>query len=138
MNKNTLAQYITNVVSYGFTFKIAVDKVFATGGNGLWSTAVKDVTVNSITMFVTTDEEESCNSDMGINYNESTWDNDTDGLIYTDKTFIAALREFLIAAGFDAAAVNDIGYSEAGMQDDERVSCDAEKFAAMVREIYTS
>jgi hypothetical protein len=124
----------------GVLVTVAVNKVFNTCGDGYWSEVEKDVFVNSITMYVSTvndgDEDESYYSDgdMGINYDESTWDNSADGLIYTDSLFIAQVREYLIAQGFNADAVNDITYSEQGMQDDGRVSCDAYTFADSVRE----
>jgi hypothetical protein len=47
--------------------------------------------------------------------------------------FLQQVKQFLIDAGFNADAVNDITYSEQGMQDDERVSCDAYAFADYVR-----
>ena len=120
----------------GVLVTIAVNKMFTTAGNGLWSTVAKDVFVNDITMYVVYDNEENCDGDMGINYSEMTWDNYKDGLIYTDKAFIAQVREYLIEQGFDKKAVNDITYSEQGMQSDGRVSCDAYDFADSIRKLY--
>ena len=116
-------------------FAITVNKTFTTDGKGLWSNAVKDVFVESISMYIGTEKDGDyfCDGDLAVNYTEATWDNNVDGLIYTDKAFIKQVREFLIAAGFNAEAVNDITYSEQGMQDDERVSCDAYAFADYVR-----
>lgn len=124
----------------GVLVTVAVNKVFNTCGDGYWSEVAKEVLVESITMYVSTvndgdeDEEYYSDGDMGINYDESTWDNSVDGLIYTDSLFIAQVREYLIAQGFNADAVNDIEYSEQGMQDDGRVSCDAYTFADVMRE----
>lgn len=123
----------------GVQVTVAVNKLFNTAGDGLWSEVAKEVFVESITMFVSTenegDEDDAyyCDGDMGINYDEGTWDNSTDGLIYTDSLFLEQVREYLIAQGFNADAVNDIEYSEQGMQDDGRVSCDACAFADTVR-----
>ena len=120
-------------------FNIAVNKTFTTDGKGLWSNAVKDVYVESISMYIGTVDEDGDgyygDGDLAVNYTEATWDNNVDGLIYTDKAFLAQVQEFLIAQGFDAEAVNAITYSEQGMQDDERVSCDAYKFADYVRKL---
>jgi hypothetical protein len=120
----------------GVLVTVAVNKVFNTCGDGYWSEVAKEVFVNSITMFVGTvkDDDYYYDGDMGINYDESTWDNSADGLIYTDSLFIAQVREYLIAQGFNADAVSDIEYSEQGMQDDGRVSCDAYEFADNMRE----
>lgn len=128
----------------GMFITVAVNKVFSTSGDGLWSEVAKDVFVNDITMYVSTvndgDEDESYYSDgdMGINYDESTWDNSVDGLIYTDSAFIEQVQGYLIAQGFNADAVNDISYSEQGMQDDGRVSCDAYMFADNMRETFAA
>jgi hypothetical protein len=121
----------------GITFNIDVNKTFTTCGDGYWSNVVKDVFVTSISMYIGTVNEDDYYSDgdLAVNYTEATWDNNVDGLIYTDSAFLAQVKAFLINAGFDADAVNDISYSEQGMQDDERVSCDAYAFADYVRNI---
>lgn len=118
----------------GINFSIAVNKTFTTCGDGHWSNVAKEVFVESISMYIAIDAEDG-DGDLAVNYREATWDNDVDGLIYTDSAFLAQLHEFLIAAGFDEEAVNDIGYSEQGMQDDGRVSCDAYGFADYVRDV---
>jgi hypothetical protein len=121
----------------GIIFNIAVNKTFTTCGDGYWSNVVKDVYVKSISMFISTvnEDDDYCDGDLAVNYTQATWDNDVDGLIYTDSAFLAQVQEFLINAGFDADAVNAITYSEQGMQDDERVSCDAYEFADYVRKV---
>ena len=131
-----LQQYFT-VNNDSIDFEITVNKTFNTCGDGYWSDAAKEVFVDSISMYISLEEDGGYyyDGDLAVNYSENTWDNNVDGLIYTDSAFIAQLREFLIAAGFKAEAVNDITYSEQGMQDDGRVSCDAYAFADYVREI---
>ncbi len=134
---DTVKQYITDVTAEGFYFSIDVDKTFTTNGKGYWSTVAKDVHVTSIGMYISTEQDDDsfCDGDLAVCYTEATWDNAVHGLIYTDKAFIAQVREFLIAQGFDAEAVADISYSEQGMQDDERVSCDAYAFASYIRKL---
>ena len=136
MQANTLQQYF-EINDEGISFCINVNKTFSTCGDGYWSNVVKDVYVESISMFISTDAEDGYygDGDLAVNYTQATWDNNVDGLIYTDSAFLEQLRDFLITAGFDADAVNAITYSEQGMQDEERVSCDAYDFADYVRKI---
>ena len=61
-------------------------------------------------------------------FNTADWDVNVDGLIYTDSEFLHELNAFLVEQGLCA-----VTYSEQGMQDDERVSCDAYAFADYVR-----
>jgi hypothetical protein len=137
LNAQTVQQFIEYTQEDGFNFEIVVNKTFTTAGDGLWSNVVKDVFVESISMFISTvnNEGDFYDGDLAINYTEATWDNDVDGLIYTDRAFIAQVQAFLINAGFDNEAVNSISYSEQGMQEDERVSCDANEFADYLRNI---
>jgi len=142
INTQTVKQFINNVTTEGFLFIIDVNKTFTTAGDGYWSDVAKDVFVTSIGMYISTENEADegeeamyCDGDLAVNYTEATWDNAVDGLIYTDKAFLAQVKEFLIAQGFNAEAVNDITYSEQGMQDNERVSCDAYAFADYMRTI---
>ena len=134
LNAQTVQQFIENTED-GFNFEIVVNKTFTTAGDGLWSSISKAVFVESISMFISTENNEGdfYDGDLAINYTNATWDNDVDGLIYTDRAFIAQVKAFLINAGFDNEAVNAISYSEQGMQDDERVSCDANAFADYIR-----
>ena len=131
----TVKQFISDVGAEGFNFEIDVNKTFTTCGDGYWSNVVKEVFVTSISMHIGTESDDGdfYNGDLAVNYTEATWDNNVDGLIYTDSEFLHCVREFLINAGFNVAAVEDISYSEQGMQDDERVSCDAYAFADYIR-----
>ena len=138
----TVKQFIVYEQATGVNFEIDVNKMFTTAGNGLWSTVSKDVFVTSISMYICTENEADegedasfSDGDLAVNYTEATWDNNVDGLIYTDKLFLQQVKEFLIAQGFDTEAVNAITYSEQGMQDDERVSCDAYEFADYMRKL---
>jgi hypothetical protein len=139
MQANTLQNFVERD-SEGLLFSIAVNKFFNTCGDGYWSNIAKEVYVESICMYISTEnindegeEAEYCDGDLAVIYTEDTWLNDAYGLIYTDSLFLQQVKQFLIDAGFNADAVNDITYSEQGMQDDERVSCDAYAFADYVR-----
>ena len=139
MQANTLQNFVERD-SEGMLFSIAVNKTFNTCGDGYWSDVAKEVYVESISMYISTqneadegEEAEYFDGDLAVNYTEATWDNSVDGLIYTDSLFLEQVKQFLIDNGFNADAVNAITYSEQGMQDDERVSCDAYEFADYVR-----
>ena len=136
LNAQTVQQFIENTED-GFNFEIVVNKTFTTAGDGLWSSISKAVFVESISMFISTENNEGdfYDGDLAINYTNATWDNDVDGLIYTDSAFLQQVKAFLINEGFDNDIVNAISYSEQGMQDDERVSCDANEFANYIRMI---
>jgi hypothetical protein len=141
MQANTLQNFVERDEN-GMLFTIAVNKFFNTCGDGYWSDIAKEVYVESICMYISTEnindegeEAEYCDGDLAVNYTEATWDNNVDGLIYTDSLFLQQVKQFLIDNGFDANAVNDITYSEQGMQDDERVSCDAYSFADYLRNV---
>ena len=131
MQANTLQNFVQRD-SEGMLFTIAVNKFFNTCGDGYWSDVAKEVYVESICMYIVNDAEEG-DGDLAVNYTEDTWDNSAYGLIYTDSLFLEQVKQFLIDNGFNADAVNAINYSEQGMQDDERVSCDAYEFADYVR-----
>ena len=141
MQANTLQNFVQRD-SEGLLFSIAVNKFFNTCGDGYWSDVAKEVYVESISMYISTEnindegeEAEYCDGDLAVIYTEDTWDNNAYGLIYTDSLFLQQVKQFLIDNGFDANAVNDITYSEQGMQDDERVSCDAYSFADYLRNV---
>ncbi len=61
----------------------------------------------------------------------------TDGLIYTDKIWINEFRALMRSLGFTRNAVNDISYSEQGMQGEDFVSMDVgEDFLREVEPMY--
>jgi hypothetical protein len=106
----------------GFNADIECDFIARTGGTGLWGKAQKGVRVTSVGVFIGTGEGEWVVGDIGIYYDEATWNNEVDGLIYTDKQFLQEVQEQLKAVLGGVA--DDFSYSEQGMQDDGRVSCD--------------
>jgi hypothetical protein len=138
----------------GVEFSVDCDEVYTTAGDGYWSNAVKDVRVTAMGMFIglvdewadDEDETEECysDSDFAVHYDTATWNDDVDGLIYTDSAFLAnvqdKMRDVLLQMGVDDATANelagDISYSEQGMQDEGRVSCDAYALADFLRKFY--
>ena len=148
---NTFAQNcIAHNDAEGFNFAVKLDEVYTTAGDGLWSDVVKNVRVTEMGMYISTlnegdaNEAEYCDSDFYVNYDEATWNMDEDGLIYTDGAFLANVQDFmrdvLVRMDVDDELANelvaDINYSEQGMQDYGRVSCDAYALANFLRSYY--
>lgn len=142
-----LQNAFTNGTAEGADFAITCNEVYCTSGDGLWSDVAKDVRVTGMGMYISTEKNNYnffSDSDFYVTYDESTWDNMRDGLIYTDSTFLAHVHEkmydVLLQLGCDEelahTLVADITYSEQGMQDNGRVSCDAYKLADYLRTLY--
>jgi hypothetical protein len=128
-------QHVTRNDEESYTLDITVNKLFTVAGDGLWSNTAKQVFVTNITMYIGTVEEDGYygDGDLAVHTTAETWNESELGLIYTDTAFIADVRAALVAAGIDAAVAADVDYSEQGMQDEGRVSCDAYKLADYVR-----
>ena len=116
----------------GYELEITINKMFTTRGDGYWSTVAKEVFVESINMYISADEEEGCDGDLQAYFTDETW-NDELGLIYTDSAFLECVHAALIAAGISTEVVEDVDYSEQGMQGDGYVSMDAYALADYVR-----
>ena len=100
-----------------------------TAGNGLWSSSVSKVQVLRVELAYY-DPGEGDEGDFGelrAYFNTQDWDVEQDGLIYTDKIWIEEFRALMKSLGFTRAAVDDISYSEQGMQGDDFVSMDVGK-----------
>jgi hypothetical protein len=93
-----------------------------TGGNGLWSNETKAVQVLRVELAYTSEDGDF--GELRAYFDTNTWDCNKDGLIYTDKVWINEFRALMRSLGFTRAAVNDITYSEQGMQGDNYVSMD--------------
>lgn len=143
-----LQNAFTNGTAEGADFAISCNEVYRTSGDGLWSNVAKDVRVTGMGMYISTEKNNYnffSDSDFYVTYDESTWNINADGLIYTDTAFIAnvrdKVRDVLAQLGCDDdvanALVASITYSEQGMQDDGRVSCDAYALADYLRTLYT-
>jgi hypothetical protein len=95
--------------------------VYATDGRGGWSGIARNIPVTSIEV----SQIEGFGKpygEMRVYFDTKTWNTRRDGLIYSDPMFICELRESLKEAGWDN--VNDICYSEQGMQESDYVSLD--------------
>lgn len=93
-----------------------------TDGSGYWSNVAKPVKCKGIDIGYINDEKDF--GELCVYFDIATWDVDKDGLIYTDRQFIAELKEALIESGIDATSIS---YSEQGMQGDDYVSLDVGK-----------
>jgi len=96
----------------------SVNKSFNTSGNGYWSRAVKSVKVTGFDLTYVNDEGDF--GELCVYFDTASWDVNEDGLIYTDKQFLAELKIFLAEQGLGT----DVSYSEQGMQGEEYVSLD--------------
>ena len=93
-----------------------------TNGLGYWSRKATAVDITGLNLLYINDEKDF--GELCVYFASGSWDVNTDGLIYTDKLFMAELRAYLQTIGFTEAEANDVSYSEQGMQDEEYVSCD--------------
>jgi hypothetical protein len=96
-----------------------VNATLQTSGDGYWSNLQRSVEITHLQLAYTNDELDF--GELRVRFNTKTWDVNKDGLIYTDNLFLAQLKDFLTAKGFDAS---DVTYSEQGMQGDNYVSLD--------------
>lgn len=96
--------------------------MFDTAGDGLWSRIKTSVEVVDMKLGYVADDKDF--GELCVYFNTATWDtrNGNDGLIYTDRRFLAELNVFLVEQGLTA-----VTYSEQGMQGDDYVSLDVGK-----------
>lgn len=99
---------------------LANNVVFNTAGDGYWSTAVKSVSIVDMQLSAFNKKY----GELRVYFDSADWDNDTDGLIYSDMGFKQHLLQFLANNDIDYRSVS---YSEQGMQGDDYVSFDVEK-----------
>ena len=143
---NTNIVTITAEDAEGVTLEIAVNKAYN-----------EQVVVESVTMYVTLQEQDGYfyDSDLAVNYNTDKLQNDetaqTMGTMllrnlnsndevtqvmsefYWEHSYDGELAEILLNAGFSASAVAEVTGSEWGMQDEGRASYDANSIADEVR-----
>lgn len=92
---------------------------FNTDGSGLWSQRRARVLVTDIVI------EDLDYPELRVYFDTKTWDTSRDGLIYTDTQWlIEAKNYFRVVERFSARAVDEITYSEQGMQGTDYVSLD--------------
>ena len=104
-----------------------IDLNIQTDGSGYWSTVKKTVHCTRLEVEYVSDEEDF--GELCV-YFDDTWNEETDGLIYTDGHWIKDLRCQLVDKyGFTCEAVDgrQFDYSEQGMQGDNYVSLDVGK-----------
>lgn len=104
-----------------------VNFVCNTNGSGLWSDVKKAVRILNIELnYISTNET---HGELIAIFDTKSWNERSDGLIYTDRLWMKEFKENLLKLGFIQEAVNNIDYSENGMQGDDYVSMDVgEKF----------
>jgi len=96
-----------------------VTAILSTDGCGYWSEVAKDVKVIGFNLPYVNDEEDF--GELRVYFDTKTWNVNTHGLIYTDRTFEEQLKTLLTKLGLQG---EDICYSEQGMQGDNYVSLD--------------
>lgn len=101
-------------------------RLFVTSGDGYWSAKKKNVYIFDAMLVTWTPLSEGCptHGELRVFFNED-WNVYQDGYIYTDSRFLKELKEDFINLGFSQKAVEDIDYSEQGMQGNNFVSLDA-------------
>ena len=94
-----------------------------TDGTSLWSDGVvKTVQILEVDLRNCNDEQDF--GELCARFNTRDWDSQKDGLIYTDQRWIEEFRALMKTLGFSPRAVEDINYSEQGMQGYNYVSMD--------------
>jgi hypothetical protein len=103
-------------------FDQTVNFVTHTNGRGHWSTVSGCVKIDRVRIAYLDDELDF--GELRAYFDRAEWNTDKDGLIYTDPTWIESFRNCMATLGFSEAALQDIDYSEAGMQGSNYVSMD--------------
>lgn len=111
------------------------ETVIMTSGTGLWSNHVRRVIITELELAYCSDDEEF--GELRVHFCPSTWNIDKHGLIYTDDVFLDRLRDAIMERyPFSTGGVNDINYSEQGMQGGSYVSFDVDRqFIKEINEI---
>lgn len=98
--------------------------VLRTNGTGIWSSKRTGVEITRMELI----EGPGNYSELRVFFDDMTWFNSVDGLIYTDNGWLKELKSFFKNRGYKTWA--QIDYSEQGMQGSDYVSLDAtESFA---------
>jgi len=103
-------------------FDQTVNFITHTNGRGYWSTVGGCVKIDRVRLAYLDDELDF--GELRAYFNPQEWDTDKDGLIYTDPAWMQSFRNCMATLGFSEAALQDIDYSEAGMQGTNYVSMD--------------
>ena len=81
------------------------------GHSGLWSHVAAAVNITQLELSYVDGESllDSRFGELRVHFDPETWDTDNDGIIYTDKTWIADFRKVLVKQGFTARAAEAKG-----------------------------
>lgn len=110
------------VLIFGANLKFKINQKIPVGGNGLWSSEIKDVLITRLQQKYVS---ESGHGYFDAYFTKKSWNPYKCGLIYTDRTFIQELRKTLVVLGFSEKVVKHLTYTEQGMQGDNYVSLEA-------------
>jgi hypothetical protein len=110
--------------------KVTIDA--HTDGKGYWTEEVRLVTINRIDFgYKSTDyyPEDAFLGELrayfdGSGFGTGAWSVPGYGLIYTDKKWLLEFKKGLRAIGFSVKALQDLHYSEQGLQGSDYVSLD--------------
>ena len=93
--------------------------ILHTSGTGYWTNRKDPVRVTGYELGYVNAAADA--GELCVFFDADTWMVEHDGLIYSDPGWIAELKTFLTAQGYD---VSDVSYSEQGMQGEVYVSLD--------------
>jgi hypothetical protein len=104
-------------------FDRKVSFITRTDGKGYWSTvARKSIRINRVAIASVSDDGEY--GELRAYFDESEWNVESDGLIYSDQAWMKSFRSCMATLGFSVQALAAISYTEQGMQGTEYVSLD--------------
>lgn len=104
---------------------VKTNMICKTNGSSMWSGMIKSVKIVSIQLnYLNTSKDFG---ELIAVFDSKTWNDSTDGLIYTDNGWLKDFRNNLIKKGLPKRAAYDIDYSEQGMQGKNYVSLDVGK-----------
>lgn len=116
-------------------FDQKVNFVTKTSGDGYWSVKVKTVRITCVELAYVS--EEGNWGELRAYFDPAEWDVENDGLIYTDSAWMNSFRSCMSTLGFSDTAIDDISYSEQGMQEVDYVSMDVgEQFIKECEALY--
>jgi hypothetical protein len=104
-------------------FDRKVSFITRTDGKGYWSTvARKSIRIDRVAIASVSDDGEY--GELRAYFDESEWNVESDGLIYSDQAWMKSFRSCMATLGFSVQALAAIGYTEQGMQGENYVSLD--------------
>ena len=104
-------------------FDRKVSFITRTDGKGYWSTvARKSIRIDRVAIASVSDDGEY--GELRAYFDESEWNVESDGLIYSDQAWMKSFRSCMATLGFSVQALAAISYTEQGMQGTKYVSLD--------------